>query len=166
MKNTIKLSFTVLATMAFSTSAMAFDAQCASTDEANVASLFDRWNNSLKTHDLDKVVANYTNDAVLLPTVSNKPRTNHTEIKDYFNSFLKKEPNGVIDRRIIKIGCNIAQDVGTYTFTFKGGKKVSARYTYVYEYKDGNWLIAHHHSSAMPEKPSTIAGFLTTFFVN
>ena len=166
MKNTIKLSLTVLAAMAFSTSAMAFDAQCASTDEATVASLFDRWNNSLKTHDSNKVVANYTNDAVTLPTVSNKPRTNHLEIKDYFNSFLKKEPSGVIDRRIIKIGCNIAQDVGTYTFTFKDGKKVSARYTYVYEYKNGNWLIAHHHSSAMPEKVSTIAGFLTTLFVN
>ena len=87
-----------------------------------------------------------------MPTLSNIPRTNHTEIKDYFNNFLKKELSGVIDRSIIKIGCNIAQDLGTYTFTFNDGKKVSARYTYDYEYKNGNWLIAHHHSSAMPEK--------------
>ena len=152
MKKMNQLGLAVLAATTFSTSAMAFDAQCASTDEAAVASLFDRWNSSLKTHDSDKVVANYADDAVLLPTVSNKPRTNHEEIKDYFNAFLKKDPSGVIDRRIIKIGCNIAQDVGTYTFTFKGGQKVSARYTFVYEYKDGDWLIAHHHSSAMPEK--------------
>lgn len=152
MKKINQLGLAVLTAMTFSTSAMAVDAQCANTDEASVASLFDRWNNSLKTLDSDKVVANYADDAVLLPTVSNKPRTNHEEIKDYFNAFLKKEPSGVIDKRIIKIGCNVAQDVGVYTFTFKGGQKVQARYTYVYEYENGNWLIAHHHSSAMPEK--------------
>ena len=82
----------------------------------------------------------------------NEAFTNHEEIKDYFNAFLKKTPTGVIDKRFIKIGCNVAQDVGVYTFTFKGGQKVQARYTYVYEYENGNWLIAHHHSSAMPEK--------------
>ena len=155
MKKMNQLGLALLAAATFSTSAMALDAQCASTDEAAVASLFDRWNNSLKTLDSEKVVANYADDAVLLPTVSNKPRTNHEEIKDYFNSFLKKEPSGVIDRRIIKIGCNVAQDVGVYTFTFKGGQKVQARYTYVYEYENGQWLIAHHHSSAMPEKTDT-----------
>ena len=155
MKKVNQLGLAVLATITFSSSALALDAQCASTDEAAVASLFDRWNNSLKTLDSDKVVANYADDAVLLPTVSNKPRTNHEEIKDYFNSFLKKEPSGVIDKRIIKIGCNVAQDVGVYTFTFKGGQKVQARYTYVYEYENGNWLIAHHHSSVMPEKVAT-----------
>lgn len=125
---------------------------CASTDEKQVAALFDRWNASLATLDPDKVVANYAADGVLLPTVSNKPRTNHAEIRDYFVSFLEKKPQGKIDRRFIKIGCNIAQDVGTYTFTFKDGSKVSARYSYVYEYVKGQWLINHHHSSAMPEK--------------
>jgi hypothetical protein len=28
---------------------------------------------------------------------------------------------------------------------------VSARYTFVYTYKDGAWKIQHHHSSALPE---------------
>lgn len=49
------------------------------------------------------------------------------------------------------IGCNIAQDVGIYTFSFKDGSSVKARYTYVYEWREGQWLIAHPHSSAMPE---------------
>ena len=96
-------------------------------------------------------MANYAQDGVLLPTVSNKPRTNHAEMRDYFVKFLAVKPQGVINTRTIKIGCNLAQDIGTYTFTFGDGKKVAARYTYVYERQGNQWLIAHHHSSAMPE---------------
>ena len=140
-----------LSALALPTAAYATTEHCEHTDQATIAALFDRWNTSLKTLDSHKVTANYASDAVLLATISNKPRTTHAEIDDYFVQFLKIEPSGVIDTRTIKVGCNIAQDVGTYTFSLKGGKKVSARYTYVYQFKDGKWLIAHHHSSAMPE---------------
>jgi uncharacterized protein (TIGR02246 family) len=126
-------------------------AQCAATDKAQIAALFDRWNASLATKDPDKVVANYAADAVLLPTVTNEPRTSPAEIRDYFVKFLKNSPQGTIDKRTIKLGCNLAQDVGTYTFRFGDGSAVKARYTYVYEWNNGQWLIAHHHSSAMPE---------------
>lgn len=127
-------------------------ASCKPTSETEIAGLFDRWNRSLATLDPGKVTANYMPDGVLLPTVSNIPRTNHEEIREYFVEFLKKTPQGQIDRRIVKIGCNQAQDLGIYTFTLKGGQKVQARYTFVYQYSNGQWLIAHHHSSAMPEK--------------
>jgi uncharacterized protein (TIGR02246 family) len=126
-------------------------ATCRTTTEGEIAGLFDRWNASLATLDPDQVVANYAPDAVLLPTVSNTPRTNHAEIRAYFTDFLKKTPQGRIDRRIVKIGCNVVQDVGVYTFSLKGGQKVQARYTFVYEFRNGQWVIAHHHSSAMPE---------------
>ena len=132
-------------------SAQARTETCQVTDEKTISGLFDRWNASLKTLEPAKVTANYATDAVLLPTVSNTPRTNHAEINDYFVKFLKIQPQGVIDKRFIKIGCNVAQDVGTYTFGFKDGSKVSARYSYVYGFRDGQWLITHHHSSAMPE---------------
>lgn len=125
---------------------------CQTVDEKAVAGLFDRWNASLKTLDAAKVTANYSQDSVLLPTVSDKPRTSHAEINDYFAELLKKGPEAKIDKRFIKIGCNTARDVGTYTFTFKDGSKVSARYTYVYEFRDGRWVISHHHSSAAPVK--------------
>jgi uncharacterized protein (TIGR02246 family) len=128
---------------------------CTKTSAQDIAALFDRWNAALATLDPDKVVALYAPEAVLLPTVSNKPRTTHEEIRDYFVHFLAKKPQGKIDLRIIKIGCNIASDTGLYTFTLHDTKgkatKVSARYSYVYEYLNGQWLIEHHHSSAMPE---------------
>jgi uncharacterized protein (TIGR02246 family) len=129
--------------------------QCAAVSKEQVAALFDRWNASLQTKNPDEVVKNYAEGAVLLPTVSNKPRTTPQEIRDYFVHFLEKSPKGVINTRTIHLGCNDAFDVGTYTFTVMGpdGKpsEVAARYSFVYELKDGKWLIAHHHSSAMPE---------------
>ena len=91
-------------------------------------------------------------DAVLLPTVSNKPRTTPSEIRDYFVHFMAGKPSGSIDHSYIKIGCNTVQNVGTYTFKFANGKVVHARYTYVYQWENGKWLIVHHHSSAMPQK--------------
>jgi uncharacterized protein (TIGR02246 family) len=130
--------------------------QCAAVTKDQIAALFDRWNAALQTKNPDEVVKNYAADAVLLPTVSNKPRTTPAEIRDYFVHFVEKSPKGVIGTRTIQIGCNEAYDVGTYTFTVTGadGKtsEVPARYSFIYTLKDGKWLIVHHHSSAMPEK--------------
>lgn len=126
-------------------------ATCAAASSAQIAALFDRWNASLATHDPDRVTANYATDAVLLPTVTNEPRTTPADIRDYFAKFLKKWPHGRIDKRIIKIGCNVASDMGTYTFDFKDGSVMKARYTFDYQWINGQWLIEHHHSSAMPE---------------
>jgi uncharacterized protein (TIGR02246 family) len=128
---------------------------CATVTKDQVAALFDRWNASLQTKNPEEVVKNYAPDAVLLPTVSNKPRTTPKEIADYFEHFVQKNPKGVINTRTIHLGCNDAYDVGTYTFVLTGadGKtsQVAARYSFLYELRDGKWLIVHHHSSAMPE---------------
>ncbi|MBV8803036.1 MAG: SgcJ/EcaC family oxidoreductase [Gammaproteobacteria bacterium] len=124
---------------------------CKNISQAEVASLFNRWNNALKSKNLDSIVANYAEDAVLLPTVSNLPRTNHDEIRNYFIDFIKKNPSGEILKRTIRTGCNWATDTGLYSFQFKDNKDVMARYSFVYEYIDGKWLIVHHHSSIMPE---------------
>lgn len=129
---------------------------CANVDEQEIAALFDRWNESLQTGDPDQVVANYAHDALLLPTVSNKPRDTPDEIREYFVHFLQKKPVGHINERHIKLGCNYAIDAGVYTFTVTGPEgeevQVPARYTYAYTYSDGNWLIWQHHSSMMPER--------------
>ena len=156
MKKLFSMLFIIVITAAYILPVQAKDTRtCTKTSAPDIAALFDRWNASLATLDPDKMVALYTPEAVLLPTLSNKPRTNHKEIRDYFVHFLEKKPHGKIDFRIIKIGCDSASDTGLYTFTLHEAQgkvqKVSARYSYVYEYLDGKWLIEHHHSSAMPE---------------
>ena len=156
MKQLCSILFIIVITAATTVRVHAQDTMtCTKTSAQDIAALFDRWNAALATLDPDKVVALYAPEAVLLPTVSNKPRTTHEEIRDYFVHFLEKKPQGAIDFRIIKIGCNSALDTGLYTFTLHDPKgkahKVAARYSYVYEYLNGQWLIEHHHSSALPE---------------
>lgn len=128
---------------------------CVKVTEAEIAALFDLWNAALATLNAENVASLYAHDAVLLATLSNEVRPTHEKIEDYFVHFLEKKPQGKIDSRSISIGCNTASDTGLYTFTLheKNGKikEVPARYSFVYEYDDDQWLIEHHHSSLMPE---------------
>lgn len=117
-----------------------------------ISSLFDKWNSALQTGDPRQVVALYDEkDGVLLPTVSNQIRHNHAEIEDYFVHFLAKGPKGEINESNIRIFDSIAINSGIYTFTFKDGSTVQARFSYVYKHNGQEWKILEHHSSAMPE---------------
>ena len=126
---------------------------CKATSKVEIAALFDRWNQSLQTGDAQKVVANYAQQSLLLPTVSNQPRLTPAEKLDYFQHFLENSPSGKIDMSVIEIDCHTAWDAGLYTFNFaKTGTSVSGRYSYTYRWNGTQWLITSHHSSAMPEK--------------
>ena len=122
------------------------------TDDETRA-LFELWNDALATLDPKKVAARYSKNAILLPTVSDTPRTTPEAIEDYFVHFLKSKPQGVIEEGVTISGeANWAKDAGVYEFTMGAtGDKVKGRYSYVYVFEDGEWKIAHHHSSVMPE---------------
>src|SRR5262249_53550137 len=127
---------------------------CPMLDQHQVALLFDRWNDSLKTLDPEKVVANYDKDAVLLATLSNTPRTNHAEMIAYFKDFLQNKPVGKIDKRVIRFGHDWATDTGLYTFSFTQNgktKDVELCYFFFYEFIECRCLIIKKHSSLMPK---------------
>lgn len=125
-----------------------------SISEGEVKSLFSLWNDALATLDPDTVAKRYASKSVLLPTVSDIPRTDYNSIKSYFVDFLKKKPQGVILESNVIQGPDWCMDAGIYEFTMGAtGDKVKARYTYVYTFEDGEWKITHHHSSVMPENP-------------
>jgi uncharacterized protein (TIGR02246 family) len=124
---------------------------CVETSEEEIAALFDRWNNSLRTGDAHRVVANYAAKSVFLPIMSSTPRLTLDEKEDYYHHFLANKPIGRIDSRTIEIDCNTAIDEGLYTFTFqKTGAQVRARYTFTYKWDGWEWLITSHHSSVLP----------------
>ena len=134
-------------------------AVCQTITKPQVVALFDRWNRALETRKVDAVVATYAPDATLLPTVENGPLIGRDAIGGYFTYFLKQAPEATIDTHNIHIGCNIAYDIGLYTFMVDGDqpgtrKQVRARYTFIYVPDHGKWLIVHHHSSALPKPPS------------
>ncbi|MCC4592426.1 SgcJ/EcaC family oxidoreductase [Xanthomonas campestris pv. cannae] len=139
--------------------AMHYDGQPttpASSAEREIAGLFDRWNAALATGNPQRVADLYARDGVLLPTVSNQVRASRAEIEDYFSHFLAAKPRGAINYRQVRLlDDDSAVDAGVYTFTLNNPdgstRQVQARYTFVYEKRDGRWLIINHHSSAMPE---------------
>lgn len=120
-------------------------------DSKEILGLFDRWNDALQTGDPNQVAREYAPDAILLPTVSNRVRHTSDEIKDYFVHFLAKKPKGKIDEANIRQFGDVAINSGLYTFSFAGAEDVSARYTFVYRKVEGEWKIAEHHSSVLPE---------------
>jgi uncharacterized protein (TIGR02246 family) len=131
--------------------------QCAVVNQAQVESLFSDFNNAWASKNPDPVTSLFTKDAVLLATVSNTPRTDHASIRDYFVGFLKPSPVGTINTSTVKIGCNTAARLGTWTVTVTdpstGAKTdIKARYSFIYRIEDGKWKIDHLHSSMMPEK--------------
>lgn len=120
-----------------------------------IAALFDRWNAALATGDAHRVASLYAPDAVLLPTISARIRTNRAEIVEYFEHFLESKPVGRIQERFIDVlSPTSAVDTGLYQFTLtnKDGSRtrVDARYTFVYKLRAGRWLIINHHSSVLP----------------
>lgn len=118
-----------------------------------VQSLFHLWNDALATLDPLTVSKRYTSRPYLLPTISNIPRTDPASIIDYFETFLKLKPQGVVTESFVTTGELWCSDCGLYEFTMGAdGSKVKARFTFIYSYENGEWKIAHHHSSAMPEK--------------
>lgn len=119
--------------------------------ESKIALLFEKWNDALETGDANSVIALYDKNAILLPTISNKVRHNHNEIKEYFINFLSKNPKGKIDESNIRIFNDIAINSGVYTFSFIDDSSVQARFTFVYKFIENEWKIIEHHSSMMPE---------------
>ena len=105
MKSAILLLVAAFATLAQGQNTTA---SCAPITQAQVRGFFTLWNNALATLDSANVTARYAKNAVLLPTVSDIPRNTTALIKNYFDSFLLKKPQGVILSSDVITGCNWA----------------------------------------------------------
>lgn len=113
---------------------------------------FDGWNADLRSGDPARLAARYAPDAVLLPTLSNEVRTTPEGVEDYFAEFMEKKPSGeILESHVIVQSDHSAVDAGTYRFGYGDGSHTDARYTFVYEKRDGQWMIITHHSSKMPQ---------------
>jgi uncharacterized protein (TIGR02246 family) len=129
---------------------------CPSVTTSEIEAQFQRFTDAWATLDPDAVTALFTVEPVLLPTMSNLPRTTAAGVRDYFVSFLRNRPAARIDTSTVEIDCRTASRVGTWTVTLTDpvtglSREVGARYSFIYRLEAGAWKIDHLHSSLMPE---------------
>lgn len=133
----------------------------AADDKADVNAAMNAWKDSLKAAcgggGAGKILPLYAKDGVLWGTISPTIRDEPKELEDYFVGACQKLPRLTVvfkDPLIRIYGGDTAINSGTYVFTYeKDGKPVElpARYSFTLVKSGGKWLIADHHSSAMPK---------------
>lgn len=124
-------------------------------DRADVEAATARWIDAFNRRSSADIVALYAADAVFFGTSSQVLRDRPELVRDYFKG-LASQGDAVIsmgDHRVQVFGL-IAINTGYYTRTTQqDGRAVQtpARFSFVYEKRDGQWMIVNHHSSAFPQ---------------
>ncbi len=124
----------------------------------DVAATTAAWAQVFAQNDPDKIASLYSKDGVLWGTLSPTVRSDPTAIRAYFVSAFTALPQAKVSfgDQLIRVYGNAAINTGYYTFSYvKDGetKTIPARYSFTYV-KDGDrWMIADHHSSAIPTTP-------------
>lgn len=124
----------------------------------DIAAATQKWAEGMTRHDIDSVVALYDPEAVLWGTRSPTLRDNPHLVRDYFDILRTVPPTYkvVLGEQRIRVYGDCAINTGTYTFSeVRDGRETMrpARFSFVYRYVNGRWLIVDHHSSAVPVSP-------------
>jgi hypothetical protein len=114
-----------------------------------------QWIGAFNRKSTPDIVALYAKDAVFFGTTSPIIRDTPELVRDYFKSLgsLGNSTIAVGEHRVQVFG-DVAINTGFYTRTaVQDGKEVKspARFTFVYQLRQGKWMIVEHHSSVLPE---------------
>jgi uncharacterized protein (TIGR02246 family) len=125
-----------------------------SRDAEGVRAATGLWVDAFNRKDVAAITRLYAPDAVLFGTSSPMLRDRPELIQDYFRML----PD--LGDAVITVGADHVQlqgdtaiHTGFYTRSAaQQGRLVQnpARFTFVYAWREGQWRIVHHHSSAMP----------------
>ena len=123
-------------------------------DELTAAA--DEWVAAFSSHDIDRVMALYSKDAVLWGTNSTTLRAMPEDVRAFFQGAFKM-PNVQVsyDTQTVRVFGNTGIVAGTYTFSISRGREAdtrAARYSFTLVKDDGKWLIVNHNSSPMPSR--------------
>ena len=111
------------------------------------AAAIDRWVAAYNANDLDALVKVYAPDAILQGTSEPQINVGTADLRKYFRNLPKGgSSNSIQERRMFVINDTTALGVGFYTF--KGGQR---RFSFLVVKLGNEWLIQHHHSSAIPK---------------
>ena len=125
-------------------------------DRADVEAATSSWIGAFNRKNVGDIVALYAPDAVLLGTSSPLLRDSPDLVRDYFKD-MPSLGDAVITlgERRVQVIDDIAISTGFYTRSARqqDGETVRnpARFSFVYQKRNGRWLIVNHHSSALPQ---------------
>jgi len=130
-------------------------AESSARDQVSAAT--QAWIAAFASHDADRIAALYAPDAVFWGTNSTVIRDTPALVREYFIN-LKNRPTVRIevDEQHVRVYGDFAINSGRYSVhEIKDGQPTARplRFTFTYRRVDGRWLIADHHSSAMPVTP-------------
>ncbi len=118
---------------------------------------YTHWISTLEQSDCDgsDMAELYTQHGILLATFKTYV-AGRADIAQYFDDLSCKDTLTVSTQKLTTASVGaMAYATGLYTFSYKNADgsttKVPARFTFVFEKKNGNWLVANHHSSKDPE---------------
>jgi len=137
-------------------------AGCASTADmdtsdnatAGIRAATEAWRAAYDSRDAGRITAMYEKSAVLWGTTSKTIAASPEAIADYFkDAALRPNARVVFTEQNVRVLGDVAFDSGLYTFKdIRDGREISnpARYSMVFQRKQGNWMLVHHHSSRLP----------------
>jgi uncharacterized protein (TIGR02246 family) len=123
----------------------------------DAGAVIDRWVAALSANDANAVAKLYTPDALLYGITSFKLTAGTDAIREYFKTAPENGKKITIgERRVVILADAAVMSAGIYRFDFLQNEVQvlrSARFTFVLVKRGDDWLIAHHHSSALPPAP-------------
>ena len=118
----------------------------------------ERWSEAFNSGDVEQIVRMYTNDALILGTLSPGMTSKPDDLRAYFKAAAAAKLQVKLgDHSAVALAEDAVAIAGFYDFSRPAvdGQPVvvPARFSFVMVKKDGIWKIAHHHSSVRPKSP-------------
>jgi uncharacterized protein (TIGR02246 family) len=118
----------------------------------------ERWSAAFNAGDVEQIVRMYTNDALLLGTLSPDMTSKPDDLRAYFRAAAAAKLQVKLgDHSVVALAKDAVAIAGFYDFSRPAADGqpvvVPARSSFVMVKKDGIWKIAHHHSSVRPKSP-------------
>jgi uncharacterized protein (TIGR02246 family) len=120
------------------------------TASAEGSLLLDAWAEAFNTRAPERVAALYAEDALLHGTSQARLRVGMAEIRTYFRGTSSVEFG---ERHFVRLSDDNLLSVGHYDFSrTQDGREIvtRARFTFIFQRREGVWKVLHHHSSAEP----------------
>jgi uncharacterized protein (TIGR02246 family) len=125
------------------------------TARSEVQAATQGWAASFNDCQANKLAALYLPEAALWGTVSPTLISTPTGVREYFERACAAKPpfKVTLGEQVVRAYGDTAVSSGGYVFAREVQGQVRsfpARYSFTYRKVDGQWLIADHHSSAVP----------------